>query len=153
MKLTGLAWRVPTSAEWKFVSSGGLFSNSYTYSGSDDINKVAWYKDNCKAPMAPGLKQANELGIYDMSGNYAELTNDNSIKDLESNDFMSNSYIQWTNNGTKACGGSWISSASQCKYNSQEAVVFLDNKNALIDGKKYCLRLIFSHHIKSYYPY
>jgi formylglycine-generating enzyme required for sulfatase activity len=66
-------YRLPTDAEWEWAARGGKKSKKYTYSGSNDLNAVAWSKDNSPGKPHPvGQKQANELGIYDMSGNIFE---------------------------------------------------------------------------------
>lgn len=73
---TGLPFRLPTSEEWKFAAKGGLKSKGYKYSGSDSIDEVAWYKNNSgKKANEIATKLPNELGIYDMSGNFEEQTN------------------------------------------------------------------------------
>ena len=69
-------YRLPTSTEWEYAARGGDNGNSTTYAGSDTIADVAWYTDNSNSETHPvGEKQANELGIYDMSGNVYERTN------------------------------------------------------------------------------
>jgi len=66
-------YRLPTEAEWEYAARGGNQSKGYQYSGSNDIGKVAWYLGNSgRKTLTVGTKQANELGIHDMSGNVWE---------------------------------------------------------------------------------
>ena len=70
---TGQHYRLPTEAEWEYAARGGNKSNNYEYSGSNNIDNVAWYDRNSGYQThRVGTKQANELGIYDMSGNVME---------------------------------------------------------------------------------
>ena len=74
---TGKQYRLPTEAEWEFTARGGIKSQGYKYSGSNNLYDVAWYADNCGGTTHPvGTKSSNELGIYDMSGNVCEWCND-----------------------------------------------------------------------------
>ena len=76
-KITGQNFRLPTEAEWEYAARGGNKSKGYKYSGSNNLDDVAWYKHNCSNDThAVKTKQPNELGLYDMSGNVQEWCND-----------------------------------------------------------------------------
>ncbi|MDR2384505.1 MAG: formylglycine-generating enzyme family protein [Tannerella sp.] len=71
---TGKNYRLPTEAEWEYAARGGNRSQGYKYSGSNNPDEVAWCgeKFDVGHTRPVGMKQANELGIHDMSGNVME---------------------------------------------------------------------------------
>jgi len=64
-------YRLPTEAEWEMAAKDGQL---YTYSGSDDADEVAWYRENSgrRYRTVGYQKKPNAYGIYDMTGNVAE---------------------------------------------------------------------------------
>ena len=64
-------YRLPTEAEWECAGRGG---ESYLYSGSNNIDEVAWYSGNSnKETQGVGQKKGNGFGLFDMTGNVFEL--------------------------------------------------------------------------------
>lgn len=76
-KMTKKKYRLPTEAEWEYAARGGNQSQGFIFIGSNNSDSVAWHFDNSDKMLHEiGLKQPNELGIYDMGGNIQEWVND-----------------------------------------------------------------------------
>ena len=111
-QLTGLNFRFPTEAEWEFAARGGNESHGYKYSGSDNIDEIAWYSADGKKTSDVMTKSPNELGIYDMSGNVMEWCSD------AFGDYSSEHQIDPTGpNGVDRVvrGGCCLSTATYCR--------------------------------------
>ncbi len=101
--LTGKTIRLPRINEWEYAARGGLKGgDDNSYSGGNILETVAWCKYNTKGKTEPvGLKEPNEIGLYDMSGNVYEFC-------LATNDSM-----------VILKGGSWANSGVGCKISDE----------------------------------
>ena len=109
---TGKKYRLPTEAEWEYAALGGQKSKGYKYSGSDNLIEVAWYGDNSGGKTHPvGQKKANELGLYDMSGNVWECCADWYGSDYYKNSSRNNPIGPVTGSYRVIRGGSWYNDA------------------------------------------
>lgn len=74
---TGKHYALPTEAQWEYAARGGKYHQNTLYSGSNEVDRVAWTNDNANRQLHKvGLLQPNVLGIYDMSGNVSEWCSD-----------------------------------------------------------------------------
>ena len=105
--MTNLTVDLPSVEVWEYAAHGGSNNETTLYVGNDDVDKVAWYKDNSggKAHPSDGQqdKEPNHLDLYDMSGNVSELCN---------SPFEGGLYT--------ICGGNFKSPASEVTANSRK---------------------------------
>lgn len=117
-KKTGKTYTLPTEAQWEYAARGGIANEGTKYAGGDMPDNVAWYSKNSFSTHPCGEKQANTLGLYDMSGNVAEWCKD----------WYSDSYSNRDTNNPKGAssgskrirrGGSWEDSARTCRVSNR----------------------------------
>ncbi|OFO31728.1 transcriptional regulator [Fusobacterium sp. HMSC064B11] len=109
-------FRLPTEIEWEWFTRGGekavdkeIFD--YTYSGSNDIDEVAWYDANSnKSTQNVGLKKPNQLGLYDCSGNVREWCYDTTENIENEKEYVYKSCSKYR----QLRGGSWNSPKASC---------------------------------------
>jgi len=100
-------YRLPTVAEWEYAALGG--KNDLMYAGSDDANEVAVYGKKKIGTQKVGTRKANGFGLYDMSGNVAELCSDK--------------------NGITRKGGSWNDSKAKIEIKAGVSMPAQSNDN------------------------
>ena len=110
-------YRLPILEEWQYAAKGG---ENYRYAGSDDLDEVGWFCDNCDNRTHPvAKKKPNGYGLYDMSGNVWEWVWDSS-----------------SGSSRYRCGGSYYFSGNYCEVGSR------DNRDADYRGNGIGFRLV-----------
>jgi hypothetical protein len=108
--MTNIGFYLPSVKEWEYAAHGGENKETTLYVGDDDIEKVAWYKDNSDGKPHPSDgqqgKDPNTLDLYDMSGNVSELCN---------SPFDENGLFT-------VCGGNYESPASEVTVTSRKGI-------------------------------
>lgn len=118
--LTGEKFRLPTEAEWEYAARGGNKSKGYIYSGSNDVDAVAWYSDNSESSTHEVKgKLPNELGLYDMSGNVWEWCSD--WYGSYSEALVTNPQGPSSGSNRVFRGGGWRHAAVYCRCASRNA--------------------------------
>ncbi|MDR0872415.1 MAG: SUMF1/EgtB/PvdO family nonheme iron enzyme [Prevotellaceae bacterium] len=140
---TEYAYTLPTEAEWEYAARGGKESQNYLYSGSNDIANVAWYKNNSSvrynenielsisASHLVGQKTANELGLFDMSGNVWEFCSDFAGGKIKKDSIYNNPKGPASGTACVIRGGSSFSTDSICRVTSGSSIA-LDERNDFV---------------------
>ncbi len=132
-ELGGMRFALPTEAQWEFAARGGNKSKGYKYAGSNNSSNVAWYSGYHAHPVA--RKQPNELGLYDMSGNVWEWCQD--WYGRYSRNVQTDPQGPASGEGRVIRGGSWASSAENCRVSNRSYNKPLTRGNVL--GFRLCL--------------
>jgi len=116
-------YRIPTEAEWEYAARGGVHKSEFTYSGSDDLDEVGWYRENSGNYYSLihriAKKKPNALGIFDMSGNVREWCWDFYDDDYYKNSPKENPKGPETGDRTVARGGYYGDYSKECKVTAR----------------------------------
>ena len=140
-------FRLPTEVEWEWFASGGQKAIeqgtfNYIYSGSNNIDEVAWYYENVRkldvaSTKDVGLKKSNQLGLYDCSGNVwewcydtIEFDENGDYKNIKNGNFYMYEAFDLSNTYRRVKGGSWGNGNKDC-------TIFHRGCNQAINVKEY----------------
>ena len=140
-------FRLPTEVEWEWFASGGQKAIeqgtfNYIYSGSNNIDEVAWYYENIgkfddASTQDVGLKKSNQLGLYDCSGNVwewcydtIEFDENGDYKNIKNGNLYMYESFDLSNTYRRVKGGSWGNGNKDC-------AIFHRGCNQAINVKEY----------------
>ena len=140
-------FRLPTEVEWEWFASGGQKAIeqgtfNYIYSGSNNIDEVAWYYENIgkfddASTQDVGLKNSNQLGLYDCSGNVwewcydtIEFDENGDYKNIKNGNFYMYKAFDLSNTYRRVKGGSWGNGNKDC-------AIFHRGCNQAVNVKEY----------------
>lgn len=117
---TGRKYSLPTEAQWEYAARGGQYAYNSRYAGSNRIEDVSWYSNNSKATIHPcGKKNANALGLYDLSGNVSEWCKD-WYNSYYAPDNLSDPTGPLSGNFRIIRGGNWANGAQYCRVANRQ---------------------------------
>lgn len=115
---TGLRFSLPTEAQWEYAAKGGKDTYYSLYAGGGSVLEVAWIDSNSDKCSEVGKKDANGLGLYDMSGNVWEMCQDWYYDYTE--EAVTDPVGEEYNQGLKVFrGGSWNTNAQQARVTAR----------------------------------
>lgn len=115
---TGLRFSLPTEAQWEYAARGGKNTSYSLYAGGGNVLEVAWIDSNSDKCSEVGKKDANGLGLYDMSGNVWEMCQDWYYDYTE--EAVTDPVGEEYNQGYKVFrGGSWNTNAQQARVTAR----------------------------------
>lgn len=115
---TGLHFSLPTEAQWEYAAKGGKDTYYSLYAGGGNVLEVAWIDSNSDKCSEVGKKNANGLGLYDMSGNVWEMCQDWYYDYTE--EAVTDPVGEEYNQGYKVFrGGSWNTNAQQARVTAR----------------------------------
>lgn len=125
-----IRFRLPSEAEWEFAARGGNESKGFLYSGSDVLTQVGWFNENSHDETKQvGLKDPNELGLYDMSGNVWEWCEDTWYDNYKGAPNDGSACMDEESSYRVNLGGSWLNYGVRCclTYRSNGTLEFSSN--------------------------
>ena len=115
---TGLHFSLPTEAQWEYAARGCKDTYYSLYAGGGNVLEVAWIDSNSDKCSEIGKKDANGLGLYDMSGNVWEMCQDWYYDYTE--ETVTDPVGEEYNQGYKVFrGGSWNTNAQQARVTAR----------------------------------